>query len=119
MNCESGSDFQLIWQKLINEFNIGDNDWLKRLYELKEKWCPAFNLDVLSGNIKSSQRSESTNRIYNKIVGKRLTLTEFANQYKARVKELCDTESCDDYKTRGRPKMLINKCGILSHAAEI
>lgn len=52
------------------------------------------------GDISSSQRSESTNRIFNYMSG-RLTLTKFENQYEARVKELRDTEPCNDYRTRG------------------
>lgn len=91
--------FSLFGKKMIDEFNIRDNDWLKRLHGLKEKCCPTFNLDMFSSDIKSSQRSESADEIFNEIARKRLALTEFANQYDVRVKELRDTESCDDYRT--------------------
>lgn len=51
--CESETDFQFIWQQMVDEFNIEDNDWLKKSYGLKEKQCPRFNLDVFSGDNKS------------------------------------------------------------------
>lgn len=59
----------LLGKKMVDEFNIGDNDWINRLYGLNEKWCLTFNLDVFSSDIRSSQRSETANRIFHEMVG--------------------------------------------------
>lgn len=34
--CEFEGDFQFTWYKMVDEFNVGDNDWLKSLHGLKE-----------------------------------------------------------------------------------
>ena len=51
------------WLKSINMLKM-----LGWLYQLKEKWCPAFCKDVFFGGILSSQRSESTKTSLLKIV---------------------------------------------------
>ncbi|CAH9087340.1 unnamed protein product [Cuscuta europaea] len=46
---------------MVTTFNCSENAWLKKLYDLREKWCPAFSKDYFSAGILSSQGSESTN----------------------------------------------------------
>ncbi|KAF7144614.1 hypothetical protein RHSIM_Rhsim04G0143500 [Rhododendron simsii] len=42
--CESEEEFESTWKEMINEWGISENTWLKRLYELRQKWSPAFSL---------------------------------------------------------------------------
>ncbi|KAL3506724.1 hypothetical protein ACH5RR_032106 [Cinchona calisaya] len=116
--CECEEDLESTWQQMTTECNVYDNDWLKRLYNLRQKWSPALNHDTFSIGIKSIQRSESTNGVFNEMACKSMTLTEFVNHYESRVLEMHNIESGDDFKTRGKPKLLIHDCGILIYAAK-
>ncbi|XP_056697914.1 protein FAR1-RELATED SEQUENCE 5-like [Spinacia oleracea] len=55
------AEFQHYWNSLMTDYNCKTYKWIKRLYDLKEKWCPAYNKEWFSGGILSSQRSETTN----------------------------------------------------------
>ncbi|VFQ87215.1 unnamed protein product [Cuscuta campestris] len=59
--CHTIPEFEYYWNRLVTEYSCMNNDWLKKLYNLREKWCPAFSKDFFSAGILSSQRSESTN----------------------------------------------------------
>ncbi|KAL3538162.1 hypothetical protein ACH5RR_001528 [Cinchona calisaya] len=118
-DCESEIEFELTWKNMVDEWECGENTWLQRLYNLREKWCPAFSRCTFSADIKSTQRSESTNRIFNEMGCKMMSLTEFVNHYERKLVEMRNGETEDDYKNRGKPKILITDCGILNHAANI
>ncbi|KAK5824891.1 hypothetical protein PVK06_019678 [Gossypium arboreum] len=60
---ESETQFESSWVTIIENFELQDHAWLKRLYELHVKWCPAFSIDIFSARIRSTQISESMNRI--------------------------------------------------------
>lgn len=66
---------------MIEEWNTGENKWLKRLYERCGKWHPAFTNDTFSAGIRSSQSSESTNSVFQHMTNKSMNLIEFIHQY--------------------------------------
>ncbi|XP_019261901.1 PREDICTED: protein FAR1-RELATED SEQUENCE 5-like [Nicotiana attenuata] len=117
--CKSESEFELVWQKMIEEWDCGSNSWLQRLYDLREKWCPAFSRSIFFADIKSTQRSESTNRVFTEMACKTMSLTEFVNHYEQRAAEMRDIEATEDYKCRGTPKLAIDDCRLLKHAATL
>ena len=59
---------------------VGDK-WLKSLYEIREKWCSIFSLNIFSVRIKASSRSESTNNVFHNMTSKTMSLTEFVLHY--------------------------------------
>ncbi|KAK5833513.1 hypothetical protein PVK06_017357 [Gossypium arboreum] len=72
--CESEIEFESSWATMIENFEIQDYAWLKRLYELRVKWCPAFSIDIFSARIRSTQKSESMNSILHQIMNSSLSL---------------------------------------------
>ncbi|KAI5319651.1 hypothetical protein L3X38_039359 [Prunus dulcis] len=46
LDCFTEVEFQNSWDDMIKMFNLESNSWLKMLYSLREKWCPAFSLDT-------------------------------------------------------------------------
>ncbi|XP_070011306.1 protein FAR1-RELATED SEQUENCE 5-like [Nicotiana sylvestris] len=69
--CKSESEFESVWNEITEEWEYGSNNWLQRLYDLREKWCPAFSRYIFSVDIKSTQRSERTNRVFTEMACKR------------------------------------------------
>ena len=92
---------------------------LQNLYDLRKKLCPVFSHSTFSVDIKSIQRSESTNTIFIEMACKTMSITEFVKHYEQRTIEMRDIEAIEDYKSRGDPKIFIEDCGILKHAARV
>ncbi|XP_038711836.1 protein FAR-RED IMPAIRED RESPONSE 1-like [Tripterygium wilfordii] len=118
--CENEEEFQSTWDKMVQCWDVGSNKWLKRLYELRVKWCPAFSFDTLSAGIRSTQRSESTNNVFHHMACKSMTLTEFVKHYEENARKMREAEIEDDYScARGKPKLYVRNNGILKHASTI
>ncbi|WMV07784.1 hypothetical protein MTR67_001169 [Solanum verrucosum] len=117
--CKSESEFEVIWQNMICDWNCAVNSWLQKLYDLRKKWCPAFSRSIFSADIKSTQRSESTNRVFTEMACKTISITEFVKHYEQQTTEMCDTEATEDYKCQGKLKLFIEDCGILKHAGSV
>lgn len=104
---------------MINEWGISENTWLTKLYELRQKWSPAFSHDTFSANIRSTQRSESTNNIFHQISGKTMTIIEFVHHYDDNITNMREEENEDDYNSsRGKPLLFLPQHEILKHASE-
>ncbi|KAK9750219.1 hypothetical protein RND81_02G180600 [Saponaria officinalis] len=101
--------FQNAFSKCLNgcykEYGLQNNLWFQQLYGLKEKWCTAFNNDIFSAGILSSQRSESTNHVMGFQVSKTTSLTDFFHIFEATVKS--------------RPTSVYPMVDLLDHAAQV
>ena len=88
---------------LVEEYNCTTNAWLVRLFRLKEKWCPTYCKDFFSGDILSSQRSESKNDSLSKRVNTTCGLFDFCNI-------LCDIVI--EWRIKEKDKNVKNKIGF-------
>jgi len=116
--CRSEDEFESIWKEMEEKWNTEDNSWLRRLYGLRHKWSLAFGRDIFTCGIRSSQRSESTNNVFQKLASKTSTLIQFVHYYEEQVKHMREVESQDDYSCRGMPRLTIPH-DILMHAASV
>ncbi|GKB32386.1 FAR1-related sequence 5-like protein [Tanacetum coccineum] len=71
-------EFNAKWISIVNEFHLEDNKWLSDMFELREKWIPAYFHNMpLSGLMRTTSRSESENHMFRKLLNSDLTLVEF------------------------------------------
>ncbi|XP_021747610.1 protein FAR1-RELATED SEQUENCE 5-like [Chenopodium quinoa] len=59
--CVTKQEFEAKWQAMMQKYELTAHSWYQRVYELKEKRCPALSRYFFSAGILLSQRSESTN----------------------------------------------------------
>ncbi|XP_059648308.1 protein FAR1-RELATED SEQUENCE 5-like isoform X2 [Cornus florida] len=119
-DCETDTEFESTWNSMNEEWSILGNEWLRKLYDLREKWCPAFNHDTFSANITSTQRSESENNIFEHVACNTMTLTEFVQYYEESASRMREVEVNDDFLcAKGKPQILVPNNGILMHASEV
>ncbi|XP_021833719.1 protein FAR1-RELATED SEQUENCE 5-like [Prunus avium] len=117
LDCFTEVEFQNSWDDMIKMFNLESNSWLKMLYSLREKWCPAFSLDTFSANIGSSQRGENTNTIFHQVSRKTVDLVSFVQHYEQKTKKMRFTELEEDFRCKNAmPHVRVNS-GIFKHAA--
>ncbi|KAK9697963.1 hypothetical protein RND81_08G073300 [Saponaria officinalis] len=105
---------------LINECKCGDNVWLKKLYNCKEKWCPVFSKECFSGGILSSQRSETINDSLSSRLCAIAGLCGFYSIFVNVVSEWRNKKINDDFCClQGSQKMISNHVNILTHARDV
>ncbi|KAF8034768.1 hypothetical protein BT93_C0933 [Corymbia citriodora subsp. variegata] len=116
--CKSEEEFEYTWREMDKEWGTENNSWLRRLYDLRHKWSLAFGRDIFTCGIVSSQRSESTNNVFQNVARKTSTLVALVHYYEEQVKHMREIESQDDYSCRGMPK-LVTRHEILEHAGSV
>ncbi|GAV90594.1 hypothetical protein CFOL_v3_34003, partial [Cephalotus follicularis] len=93
---------------------------LNNLYKIRDKWCIALNKDTFDGNIKSSQRSESTNKALNVIANKSTSLTKFVVGFEILVMSWHRNEADEDYHCyQSFAPRAIKRSVILRHASDV
>lgn len=101
---ETASAF--IWWKLINRFELKNNDWVQSLYEDRKKWVPAYMKDVSFAGLSTAVRSESVSSSFDKYIHADSTFKEFIEQYKVFSTDSFDMETIADFETRQKKPAL-------------
>lgn len=72
----------MAWDEMLDKYNLRDNDWLKRMYGIKEKWAIIYGHQILCADMTTTQWSESMNSILKKYVSYKHDLLLFLNIFK-------------------------------------
>ncbi|KAI3767759.1 hypothetical protein L2E82_18153 [Cichorium intybus] len=63
--CIDYDVFEEKWIRLIEEFNLGENKWLKEMFRIRDRWIPVFFKGVnLSGLMRTTSLSESQKNFF-------------------------------------------------------
>jgi zinc finger SWIM domain-containing protein 3 len=54
---EEEDEFLSAWDAILHKYNVCDNSWLQRLFEVKEKWAKAYVKMSFSAGMTSTQLS--------------------------------------------------------------
>ncbi|XP_021747547.1 protein FAR-RED IMPAIRED RESPONSE 1-like [Chenopodium quinoa] len=118
--CVTELEFEAKWQEMMQKYELTAHSWYQRVYELKEKWCPALSRDFFSAGILSSQRSESTNHAIGFRASKATTLTEFYTIFKKTINRWRSTEKYDEFTcSKSIAFTSLPLSGMLKHAAQV
>lgn len=118
--CETVEVFEKLWKEMLEKYNLTEHRWFKRVYDLKEKWCPAFSKDFFSAGILSSQRSESTNHAIGFRAKKSTSLTEFYKIFSSTIKRWRSKERELEFNcSMSKPSSAFVLSGLLKHASEV
>ncbi|XP_042425819.1 protein FAR1-RELATED SEQUENCE 6-like [Zingiber officinale] len=85
------------WLKMIEEFNLENNDWLKSLHEERHRWIPVYVKDNFWAGMPTSQRSESMNAFFDDYVHSKTSLKQFVEQYDNALKKKIENEKHLDF----------------------
>ena len=83
---------------------------LKGLYMVQEKWCTTFSLDIFSIKIKYTQRSESTNIVFHKLILTAMPLRQVIQYYDDEAEKMRHDEINKNFQCKN---------GALAKAAEL
>ncbi|KNA24036.1 hypothetical protein SOVF_019230 [Spinacia oleracea] len=79
--------FDKRWSKLLEKFELRDDEWLRSIYENRIHWVPLFMRGISFAGLSTRSRSECLNSFFDKYVNAESSLREFLEQYKLL---LCD-----------------------------
>ncbi|XP_019157186.1 PREDICTED: protein FAR1-RELATED SEQUENCE 5-like [Ipomoea nil] len=78
------TEFELQWQKLMDDYKLSDHRWFCKLYTERESWIPAYFADLpMSGLLRTTSRSEAENGVYGKFTRPHSSLVEFYMQFES------------------------------------
>eukprot|EP00262_Sarcandra_glabra_P002436 TRINITY_DN12728_c0_g4_i2.p1 TRINITY_DN12728_c0_g4~~TRINITY_DN12728_c0_g4_i2.p1 ORF type:complete len:916 (+),score=138.13 TRINITY_DN12728_c0_g4_i2:442-3189(+) len=102
-NCidlaETIDEFESSWRALIEKYDLGENEWLQSVYNIREKWVPAYLRDTFFGGLCTTDRSDSLNSYFDGHVNQNTTLQEFVTQYDKALDYWYSKEYEEDFKT--------------------
>lgn len=93
------TDFEGSWMRMLDRYNIADNEWLKGLYENRHRWVPAFVKEVFWAGMSTTQRSESMHAFFDGYVNAKTTLKHFASQYENALRDKVEKEIIADFNS--------------------
>ncbi|XP_010251636.1 PREDICTED: protein FAR-RED IMPAIRED RESPONSE 1-like [Nelumbo nucifera] len=86
-------EFETQWWEMIHTFELGEDEWIKSLYEDRKHWVPVFMKDTSFVGMSTAQRSESMNSFFENYVHKETTLKDLLVQFNVFIQDGRDEES--------------------------
>ncbi|XP_075486498.1 protein FAR1-RELATED SEQUENCE 5-like [Primulina tabacum] len=96
-NSTIPDEFDKSWEDVIKCANLEKNDWLLLMYELRQKWVPAYFNNVFCAGISSSQRSESSHAFFKKYVSNKNSLMDFTTRFNRALRHQRHNELVADH----------------------
>nr|KAJ0196854.1 hypothetical protein LSAT_V11C700375390 [Lactuca sativa] len=113
-------EFEKKWDLIINEFNLEDKRWLNDMFELRDKWIPAYFSDTrMSGLMKTTSRSESMNSFFNTYSQSGNLHLHFMMNYDTAIQKQRNTQHELDHQTKKALYKFISPRPIEKHAAKV
>lgn len=96
---ETVDEFELSWKSLIDRFGLRKNQWLRTLYNVRQKWVPVYLKDTFFAHISTTQQSESINSYFDGYVFSDTSMEEFVTQYERALASRYEMELEEDIRT--------------------
>ncbi|XP_042380198.1 protein FAR1-RELATED SEQUENCE 5-like [Zingiber officinale] len=112
-------DFISAWNMMSAKYALEDNNWLRRMYNIKEKWALVYGRQMFCADMTTTQRSESMNSIVKKYVTYKHKFLDFFNHFQRLLDDHRYEELKVDFRSSTIVPYLMFPIEILKHASEI
>ncbi|KAL9244694.1 hypothetical protein vseg_018445 [Gypsophila vaccaria] len=103
-------EFESSWHNMTQQFGIKDLEWLRLLYEDREKWAPVYQKETFLAGMFSIQANEPLIPFFAAHVHGRTLMKEFLNVYDDIMKKIRQQEALDDLESNGSNLLLRTRC---------
>ncbi|XP_057446726.1 protein FAR-RED IMPAIRED RESPONSE 1-like [Lotus japonicus] len=93
----SQSDFMERWGKMIEDYELQDNEWLKGIFDERHCWAPVYVRDSFWAGMLITQPSESLNSFFDGYVNSKTTLKQFFERYDNALRDQIERENMADF----------------------
>ncbi|CAA2995519.1 FAR1-RELATED SEQUENCE 6 [Olea europaea subsp. europaea] len=105
-------DFDAAWGFMIQHFGVGDNEWLRSLYEDRAMWAPVCVKDTVFLGMATARPGETLNAFFDKYVHKQTPLKEFLDKYELALQKKHKEEATADSNSRSSSPELKTRCAF-------
>ncbi|XP_061344636.1 protein FAR1-RELATED SEQUENCE 5-like [Gastrolobium bilobum] len=112
-------DFEDDWQRIMVEYSLLENEWLQRLFDIRESWTPVHNRSTFFAGMNTTQRSESINSFLDSFVNSTTTLRDFVVKFEKAINNRYEAEIKENFESRHKSRTLTIGSKIEEHAASI
>ncbi|KAF7142258.1 hypothetical protein RHSIM_Rhsim05G0121500 [Rhododendron simsii] len=91
-------EFDAKWIDVVHKANLSSNEWLKGLYEIRERWVPAYMKHMFFAHMTSSQRAEISHAFFKRYMSENNSLWDFMTRFDRALSKLRHNELDLDHK---------------------
>ncbi|KAK6160239.1 hypothetical protein DH2020_003620 [Rehmannia glutinosa] len=116
----SPTQFETQWNDIMSDFGLTSHTWFINMYELRKKWIPAYFKDVpMSGLLKTTSRSESTNSWFGNFTNPGSNLVEFFMHFQSVIESQRHTTDKLDHTCQTAFPECKTRLAIEKHASSV
>eukprot|EP00257_Ricinus_communis_P017184 XP_015575566.1 protein FAR1-RELATED SEQUENCE 2 isoform X3 [Ricinus communis] len=106
--CRSWTEeqFEKRWWKMVDKFELREDEWFQSLYEDRKKWVPTYMQDIFLAGMSTAERCGSIASFFDKYIHREATLKEFMEQYKLFLQDGFSMEAKADFETQNKQPAL-------------
>ncbi|KAL8520773.1 hypothetical protein ACS0TY_011360 [Phlomoides rotata] len=94
--------FETKWAEFLVKYHLENNEWLKGLYNERQKWVPVYLHNTFWAGMISTQRSEGMHAYFDGFVHSRSTLKQFVEQYDIAIGNKIQKEFQADFQSKNK-----------------
>ncbi|KAH6832702.1 hypothetical protein C2S53_015746 [Perilla frutescens var. hirtella] len=112
-------DFLNAWHHMLEKYELENNEWLQRLFKIREKWALVYGRQSFCADMITTQRSESMHSSLKKYVSYKHDLLQFFHHFDRLIDDRRYKEYKADFKISQTTPAMTFPIQILKHAATI
>ncbi|XP_052189986.1 protein FAR1-RELATED SEQUENCE 5-like [Diospyros lotus] len=116
---EEEKEFLQAWHEMLEKYNLQSNNWLKRMFSLKEKWALVYGRDMFCADMMTTQRNESMNSSIKGYVSYKHNLSKKFHHFQRLFEHQRYEKLKADFKATQSNISLPLNIAILKHAANV
>ncbi|XP_043815116.1 protein FAR1-RELATED SEQUENCE 2 isoform X7 [Manihot esculenta] len=98
--------FEKRWWKMVDKFELKDDEWVNSLFEDRKRWVPTYMQDTFLAGMSTTERYGSIASLFDKYIHKEGTFKEFMEQYKIFLQDLSEMEVTAGFETQNKQTAL-------------
>ncbi|XP_075646957.1 protein FAR1-RELATED SEQUENCE 2-like isoform X4 [Castanea sativa] len=91
--------FEKRWWKMVDKFELKEDEWFHSLYEDRNKWVPTYMRDSFFAGLSTTERSESITSFFDRYICRETPFKEFIEQYRTFLEDRYYMEAEADFET--------------------
>ncbi|KAJ4755699.1 Protein FAR1-RELATED SEQUENCE 5 [Rhynchospora pubera] len=117
---ESIEEFEFSWNSLLRNYDLGNNNWIQYLYNIREKWVPAFLKGTFTAEIVPNLKPESLREVlFKKYFNKKTPLPVFITLLDQAMIGWSERESLEDLASSFTKPILDFPSNLLKQVSEV
>lgn len=103
------NEFERNWKKIVDDFDLEDNKWLKELFLERHRWVPTFVRSDFWAGVSINLHSESMHSFFDGYVNRQTSLKQFIDQYDNALQDTAEKEFVADVHSSCNTQACVTK----------